>query len=161
MVKIITLLLIYVNLLLATNYNFTETRYSDALNKKINFEGTISFTKDTIKIKYPKEKKSLKLKNNNLTYTEDGDEVKLEDTQTQKIIQYFKILILIHNSNKDEIQNIFTTTNNGNKSILIPTTSLSNYIKKVELIKKENELKQIQLFLQNNDYIMINIHDEI
>jgi len=161
MVKTIILLFLGVNSLFATNYNFTEIRYSDALDKEISFNGNISFNKDALHIKYLKENKSLDYSNDSLVYKEDNKEITLDNIQAQKIIQYFKILILVHDSNDNEIKNIFKITKKDSKTILLPKTSLSNYIKKVELLKYEDEIKQIQLFLQNDDYIKINIHDEI
>ena len=52
MLKIIIYVLIYVNVLLASSYNFTEVRYSDALGKSAQFEGEISFSKAGLNIKY-------------------------------------------------------------------------------------------------------------
>ena len=161
MVKIIIFLLLFVNYLLATTYDFTEVRYSDALDKKIKFQGTITFVEDGLSIKYPKENKSLTYKNNVLIYEEDDKKISLENIQERKVIQYFKILILVHNANLNEIRNIFTVIEKNYKTILFPTTSLSKYIKKVELLKYNNKLNQIQLFLQNNDFIKININNEI
>jgi len=161
MVKIIIFLLLLVNYLLATTYNFTEVRYSDALDKKIKFQGTITFVEDGLSIKYPKENKSLTYKNNVLIYEEDDKKISLENIQERKVIQYFKILILVHNANINEIKNIFTVIEKNSKTILLPITSLSQYIKKVELLKYNNKLNQIQLFLQNNDSIKININNEI
>ncbi|RLA80692.1 MAG: hypothetical protein DRG78_10490 [Epsilonproteobacteria bacterium] len=161
MVKIIIFLLLLVNYLLATTYNFTEVRYSDALDKKIKFQGTITFVEDGLSIKYPKENKSLTYKNNVLIYEEDDKKISLENIQEKKVIQYFKILILVHNANINEIKNIFTVIEKNSKTILLPITSLSQYIKKVELLKYNNKLNQIQLFLQNNDSIKININNEI
>ena len=161
MVKIIIFLLLLVNYLLATTYDFTEVRYSDALDKKIKFQGTITFVEDGLSIKYPKENKSLTYKNNVLIYEEDDKKISLENIQERKVIQYFKILILVHNANINEIKNIFTVIEKNSKTILLPITSLSQYIKKVELLKYNNKLNQIQLFLQNNDSIKININNEI
>jgi len=161
MVKIIIFLLLFVNYLLATTYDFTEVRYSDALDKKIKFQGTITFVEDGLSIKYPKENKSLTYKNNVLIYEEDDKKISLENIQERKVIQYFKILILVHNANINEIKNIFTVIEKNSKTILLPITSLSQYIKKVELLKYNNKLNQIQLFLQNNDSIKININNEI
>lgn len=161
MSKIIIQILIYTNLLFAGNYSFSEIRYSDALEKSMTLEGEIRFLKDGLNIKYLESKKSLDYNNGILKYFEDSKEIEMPIEQTQKIIQYFEILILIHNSNDESLKDIFLVKKTDDKTELVPTDILANYVIKIELLKTEEKLKEIKLFLKNSDYIKISIYDEI
>ena len=161
MLKILTLTLLLINLLFADTYNFTELRYSDALDKSIELKGEITFTDNSLNIKYPNKDKELNYIDSTLSYFENDSKVQLDEEQTQKIVNYFEILTLVHNGNEDEMKKMFSIKNLNAKTQLTPIGILENYIAYIELYKKENELSKIKLFLQNNDSITISIYEKI
>lgn len=161
MIKIILLVFIYTNILLANSFNFQELRYSDAIGKSIELEGQISFLKDGLKIFYPKINKRLEYEDNTLKYIENGQEIELDDIQSEQIMKYFDILILLHHGDEDGYDGKFEVTKVDNLTILKPIGMIKNYINNIEMIKNKTQLKKVKLFLKNSDYITINIDDEI
>lgn len=69
--------------------------------------------------------------------------------------------MLLHGDNENLLSTQFTIEKLQDKSILKPKGDLEKFIKKIELIKIDKMLKEVKLFLKNNDIIKINIHDEI
>lgn len=159
--KVFILLLIYFNIAFATAYNFTETRYSDALDRLIEFKGQIDFLKDGLIIKYPSDDKVLDYQNGNLTYFEKEKEQEIDKEKIQKITQYFDILMMLHNDDETTMKNVFEISKEKEKTELKPMGVIKNYIKNIELQKEDKKLKQIKLFLKNGDYILIRIDNEI
>lgn len=145
----------------ADSFNFTELRYSDALGKSMKFKGQISFLQHGLSIKYIENKKSLHLQNTKLTYKENGQEITLDEQQAQKITQYFDILILLHSGDDQLIKTIFDVQISSDKTLLKPKGSVSHFITSIELVKEEENLKEIKLFLKNSDTITIKIDNEI
>ncbi len=142
-------------------YNFTELRYSDATGRYTQLEGTIDFTSDGLTINYPKAARELKYKNNFLTYFENDKEVALDEMHVTQITQYFDILKLLHNGDESEFKEMFEIDKSSTKTLLKPLGSMKSYIDYIELIKNENRLKYVKLFLKNSDNISINIDDEV
>ncbi|WP_321778434.1 hypothetical protein [Sulfurimonas sp.] len=161
MLKILTLTFLLVNILYGDTYNFSELRYSDALDTNIELKGEITFRKNYLNIKYPNKKKELRYINKKLSYFDNDNEVELNEDQIHKIINYFEILTLLHNGDNNEMKEIFTIKNLDTKTQLTPLGMLSNYIKYIELYKQKNELSKIKLFFQNNDSITISIYEKI
>lgn len=161
MFKAAIIVSMFISLALSSSSNFSEVRYSDALERSIEFHGKITFLEDGLFIEYKDINKSLKYSANTLVYMQDGKEVKLGEQETQKIIQYFNVLILLHGDNENLLSTQFTIEKLQDKSILKPKGDLEKFIKKIELIKIDKMLKEVKLFLKNNDIIKINIHDEI
>ncbi len=147
-------------LLFAQGYNFTELRYSDAINRYVQLEGKITFYKDGLDIEYPKTAKELNYKDGVLLYLENNKEVALNELQTSKVTQYFDILTLIHNGNESELKEMFSIKHNSDEDILKPLGIIKHYIKYIILRKAKNSLQYIKLFFQNNDTISITIHDQ-
>lgn len=159
MLKKFFILLLLIGGLSAKTYNFTELRYSDAINKSKQLEGSITFTPIGLIINYPKNGKTLEYRNGNLRYFENNEEISLNNLQKMKIIQYFDILKMVHNNDMSEIQEMFKVENKDNMELLKPIGSLKNYIHDVQIIRKKGVLRSIKLFLKNNDTISINIDD--
>ena len=142
MLKLFSIYLLFMSTLYAQSYTFTELRYSDALDKSISLDGEISFFKNSLNIKYLKYNKSLNYKDSVLTYIEDSKVIDLDTLQVQQITQYFEILMLLHEGNDTYINKIFTVVKRDVNTQLIPKTSLSEYIKKIELYKEQGEIKK-------------------
>ncbi len=149
------------SLVFAQSYHFTELRYSDAINHYMQLEGTIDFYKDSLDIKYPKIAKELDYKDGELLYYEKSKEVALSELQKFKMIRYFEILILLHNGDVHELNEMFTIEHTSDGERLLPLGRLKSYLKYILLRKEKNSLKYIKLFLQNSDTISITIHDKI
>lgn len=159
MIQKVIISLLLAGSLFAQTYNFTELRYSDAINRSIQLEGKISFNIDGLNISYPQSAREIDYKNDTLIYYEDDKEVSLPEMQVSKMKQYFDILCLLHNGDESELEGMFEIKNKSNTKILKPLGAIKNYINLIELRKYDNELKYIKLFLQNNDTISININD--
>lgn len=161
MLKIIIQFFIYTNILLGSSSNFTETRYNYAIDKSVQHKGKIDFFDSGLKILYPDANKSLEYKNDNLVYKENSKEIELGEIQSQQIMRYFDILILIHKGDKELMREMFEVDETSDITTLKPKGMIQNYIKTIELSKEKEQLKYIKLFLQNSDEITINIDDEI
>ena len=160
MSKIILLILSFL-IASADSFNFTELRYSDALDRSIELRGEISFLQNGLAINYKESKKSLHLLDGKLLYTEGSQEVELDESKREKITQYFEILILLHSGDDKLLKTMFDVQTNTNKTVLKPNGALRHFVTSIDLLKSEENLKEIKLFLKNSDYIIINIDDEI
>ena len=160
MFKILTIMIMLSLSIMAKSFNFTELRYSDAIGKTMKLNGEITFKKDGLNILYPKSKRVLNYSDDTLVYEVDSKEVKLNFMQTQQIIQYFEVLILLHAGDKSLIDEMFVVSKKLGITTLLPKDSLKDYISKIELYKEKQELEYVKLYLSNNDSIMITIHDE-
>ncbi len=145
----------------ASTFNFTELRYSDALDKSMELHGEISFLEHGLSIDYKKAKKSLHLQNGKLLYKEDGQEISLEQSQSEQITQYLETIILLHSGDEQLLRSMFDVETLGKKTMLTPKGSVRYFVNSIELLKDEKELKEIKLFLKNSDKITIKIDDEI
>ena len=159
MFKILIIFMIFANMLIAESFNFSELRYSDAISKSIVLEGQIDFFKEGLKIVYPKNAKSLEYKDDNLIYKEAGKEVEIDDIQSTQIMRYFDVLILLHYGDEKSYNDMFEVKVESNTTYLKPRGMIKNYLQSIETYKKSNKLKYVKLFLKNNDYITITIHD--
>ncbi len=161
MFKAAAIVSLFISLALSSSFNFSEVRYSDALDKSIEFHGKITFLEDGLFIEYKDINKSLKYRADTLVYVQDTQEVKIGEQETQKIIQYFNVLMLLHGDNEDLLSAQFTIEKLQDKSILKPKGNLEKFITKIELMKIDKMLKEVKLFLKNSDTIKISIQDEI
>jgi outer membrane lipoprotein-sorting protein len=161
MFKAVLIASIFVSLALSSSFNFNEVRYSDAIERSIEFSGKITFLKDGLFIAYKDINKSLKYSADSLVYMQDNQVLKLDEQETQKITEYFNVLMLLHGNNEDLLSTQFFIEKLQDKSILKPKGDLGKFIERIELVKIENMLKEVKIFLKNNDTIKISIHDEI
>lgn len=161
MIKIALLFLMFMGVVMADAYNFTELRYSDATGRYLQLEGEINFFDEGLDIKYPATQRELNYDKEVLTFTQKGKEVALDEMQEEQIIRYFDILRLLHVGDDSELRELFSVEDFMQRTLLIPLGSLKYYIKKIELTKDAGKLKFVKLFLKNGDNISINIDDEI
>lgn len=161
MIKIVSLLLMFLSSVIADSYNFTELRYSDATARYLQLEGEISFFPEGLDIKYLKSKRELHYSKEVLTYTQEGKEMALDEMQQERIIRYFDVLRLLHVGDESELREMFTIEDFMQNSVLKPLGSLKYYIERIELNKDAGRLKYVKLFLKNGDNISISIHNEI
>ena len=147
--------------LYASSYNFSEVRYSDALGKSMTLRGVISFGDASLEIFYDESKKKLHYEDEELSIYEDDEELEVDDGEAMKIAQYFEIIILLYSADKEELNEEFKVEKEGSKTILYPKDEMQDYINKIELLHKNDDLKSLKLFLTNDDTIKIDIEDEV
>ncbi len=161
MLKAFFLFFLFLSALYAQSYSFTELRYSDAIGKSMQLDGEITFKKEGLEIKYPKSKRVLDYDGEEISFFEDGNLVELPSEQISNMMHYFDILKLLHEGDENELKSRFIIKKLNEKTLLYPTNNLKYYIEHIELLKKNSTLKNIKLFLKNNDSITINITNEI
>ena len=161
MIKLFTFLVIMLSSVMATSYNFSETRYSDAFDESMTLKGEISFLEDGLSIKYNNSDKALHYENGDLTYLQNGENIEISEEEAARIIQYFEIIILLYSGDENSLNREFSVIKEENRLFLTPLNEMKNYISKIELKKEEKQLKMIKLFLSNSDNITISIEDEI
>jgi len=147
--------------LYADTFEFTETRYSDAIDRSIELQGEIEFLQNGLRINYPHEDKTLNYNEGLLEYSEKGEVQDLDDDIIERISQYFEILILLHKGDDKILSESFEITKDENISTLSPKDSLSDYIISIKLQKENEQLKEVKLFLVNKDRITISIGNEV
>lgn len=146
---------------MATSYNFSETRYSDAFDESVTLSGEISFLQEGLSIKYNNSDKALHYENGDLVYSQNGESVEISEEESTRIVQYFEIILLLYSGSEDSLDREFSVTKEKNRLFLTPLNEMKNYISKIELKKEDKQLKMIKLFLSNSDNITISIEDEI
>ena len=161
MFKLVTLLVLFYTSLFSSSFNFTELRYSDAIQKSIELKGVIEFYKDGLKVSYPKNAKEIEYIDGDISYKESGKEVSLGEIQKIQIMRYFDVLVLLHSGDESSLDEMFEVKKDFGGTILIPKGEVKNYIDSIELLKDKKLLKYVKLYLKNSDHIMITIHDEI
>ncbi len=161
MFKIIIGLILFTNLIVAGSFNFTETRYSDALDKSQKLEGQIEFLKNSLKIIYPKTQRELEYADDVLTYKENSKEIELDQKQQEQIMRYFDIIIMLHHGDESVLEEMFEVSKEDDITLLVPTGVMKNYITKIELKKESKFLSFVKFYFKNSDYIAINIDDEV
>lgn len=160
MKQIVLILLLLVSSTFATSYNFTETRYSDALERSMKLDGIIEFT-EGLAIEYNNSGKSLLYEDGEVQLLEDGESIELDEGEALKIAQYFETVLMLYRGDKKRIEEEFVITPLEDKTLLAPKGELSSYMFKIELQRENKKLKEIVMYLSNYDKITISIHDEI
>ena len=161
MIKLFTLFVIMFSSLMATSYNFSETRYSDAFDESMTLSGEITFLQEGLSIKYDNSDRALHYERGDLAYMQNGESVEISEEEVTRIVQYFEIIILLYSGDEDSLNREFSVTKEKNILVLTPLNEIKNYINKIELKKEEKQLKMLKLFLSNSDHITISIEDEI
>ena len=161
MIKIFLLLSIFISLSFAKSFHFSEVRYSDALDKSRELHGLISFGKESLKIAYEADKTTLLYEDEELTMFKDTEEVTLDESEAMKISQYFAIILLLYEGDTDKVNELFSISKIEDETLLLPKEEMQEYIQKIVLVRREGELKSLQLYLTNDDNIKISIEDEV
>ena len=161
MIKFLAITLLLLTTLMAKTYNFSEIRYSDALDKSMTLQGEITFKKDGLNIDYKQSKRALKYENGELEYLQDGELVEISEDEAMKIAEYFEIIILLYSGDKDALNAAFEVREEGSLSFLVPRGEIKEHITKIKLKRSSDKLQMIQLFLSNLDNITISIEDEV
>jgi outer membrane lipoprotein-sorting protein len=159
--KFCILLVIFISSLFAQSYNFTETRYSDAFGQSIELKGVIRLEENALKINYESSNKEIVYKDSALVITEDAKVLDVPKLQAQNMGMFLQIILMLHSNDEDVLNEHFTMKQEENKTVLNPKGNLSQYIEKLTLVKHEEQLKEVKLFLNNADHITISIEDEI
>ncbi len=150
-----------ISTLMASSYNFVETRYSDALDSSMELRGEISFERNSLFIKYTGSDRSILYKDSILTLKQNGEVLELDDVESQRISQYFEILLLLHEGDDELLAKKFEITKENNRTRLKPKEEIKRFIEKIILTKEKNTLQEVKLFLSNSDKITIRLEDEI
>lgn len=147
--------------LFAKSFNFIEDRYSDALGRSISLDGEITFEKDRLFIKYKDSNREILYKDSSLELKDGADILVLAKEESQRMSQYFKIILLLYANDEKELEKKFDIKTENDISVLFPKGHMKDFLQKIVLQKEKNELKEIRLFIQNGDRIVISIKDEI
>jgi cytochrome oxidase Cu insertion factor (SCO1/SenC/PrrC family) len=161
MIKVLFVLCLLLSSVTGQSFHFSELRYSDAINHYTQLNGTIDFQKDSLEISYKHPAVDFFYDGEDIVYTKDGKEMPLDATQKAHMMQYFDILKMLHVGDESELKSEFTMSHSHGFTLLKPTGTLRYYIEKIELTKENNLLEYVKLYLKNNDYITINIDNEI
>ena len=161
MIKFLITLLFLVTALVAKTYNFSELRYSDALERTMTLKGQISFEESALAIKYSNTNRALNYEDGELEYLEDSQIVEISEEESMKIAQYFEIILLLYSGDKDALNAAFEIKEEDGFSFLTPKGELKNHIKKIKIKRGTLRLESIKLFLSNDDTINISIENEV
>ena len=159
--KIFFSLVLFVSTLFSASYNFTETRYSDALERSMELKGVINLQSDGLIIKYKNSTKTIKYSDEEVEISEDDELLELDSQEATQLAQYFELVLMLFNADTKTLSTEFEVSQSHNKQTLIPIMQLSNYIEKIELQRENSQLKTLQIFLSNGDNIKISIEDEV
>ena len=161
MIKVIFLLLLISTSIYAKSYHFSEVRYSEALDKGITLNGIISFGEARLEILYDENDKRLLYEDEELSMFDGEEEVDLDESEVVQISQYFEIILLLYEGDKEKIEELFSLKEKSDFTELTPKDEMSEYINKIVLTYKDKTLKSLQLYLSNDDNIKISIADEV
>jgi len=160
--KKVLILLLTLTAVFASKYNFTETRYSDALDKNSTLHGKISFNDFGLKISYDNGKNII-YDNGELNISEKDEPVTLSAKQKAGIIGYLDTIMLLHIGDKLLLDESFEIEKKSPEiSYIVPKdSSMKNFIESIELEKRDKKIKEIEIKLKNKDIITIRIDNEI
>ena len=161
MIKVILISILFITSLISKTFNFSETRYSDALGSSIKLHGKISFETNSISIKYNDSSKSILYKDSTLILKDSSEIIEIEEQESRKVSQYFELLLLLNSNDNKLLTQEFEIFIDKNITSLTPKQNMKHFIEKIVLIKEKNKLKELKLFLTNKDKIIIRIEDEI
>ncbi len=159
--KILFFLLLMVSCVVAKSYRFSETRYSDALEKSMQLRGTISFGDESLEILYDTNSNRLVYEDEELSMYEGEETIELDASESLKIAQYFDIIILLYEGDEEKLSHQFMVQKEDTQTLLFPKNEMKNYIQKIRLTHDKESLKSLKLFLSNDDTIKISIEDEV
>ena len=159
--KFFIFLFVLVSLLYSKTYNFTETRYSDALDKERKLKGSIDFFDNGLHILYKNSGVELLYKNGEFTYMQDGKEKVMDKNEHLYIAGFFRIISLIHKNDFKLLADKFVIQDNGEIMILSPKGEEKEFIQEIKILKQLQLAPKITLYLTNGDFIDIGIGDEI
>ena len=146
---------------MAQSYPFEETRYSYALDRSKTLKGIISFKEDELRISYDDSGKALFYDTMGIEFTDDGEKILLSETESLKLIQYFDIIMMINSNDEVELKEHFTFESRGKLLSLIPKPDLDEYLNRIDVRREGEKLKELTMFLSNNDRVLISIDNEI
>jgi len=155
------IILILVSALFSKDFNFSETRYSYAFDKSITLQGEISFELNSLEIKYKNSDRIIIYKDSVLSIKENDIILEIDDMQIQRLGLLFEIILLVYFDDTTLLEDKFEIQKNQNEVLLIPKEEMSRIIEKIILLKSQNNLKELRVFLKNSDNIKISIEDEI
>lgn len=159
--KITILSVLLASTLFSSSFNFIEDRYSDALERSITLDGEISFEKNRLFIKYKDSNREILYSDSSIELKEGVDILVLVKEESQRMAQYFKIILMLYENDETELQDKFEIEKMGEKTLLTPKDYMKDFLQKISLQRYNSKLKEIKLFLKNGDRITISIKDEI
>ncbi len=162
MKKFLILFLTLTTIVFANKYNFTETRYSNALDKNLTLHGKISFNDFGLKINY-NNGKNIIYDNGELKIFKKGKIIKLNNRQKAGIIGYLDTIMLLYMGDKSLLEESFNVNKKSPKVFYITPkkSSIKDFINSILLAKKDKKIKKITINLRNKDIITIRIDNEI
>lgn len=140
--KILSVFLLLISPLLATLFDFKETRYYSALDFQRVSYGTIKVEKEETVIEYKRPiTQSIIIKQDSAFIVKNGDKTSVTNSETLLFLKVFEKLI------RDENIDRFFKEEGGR---FLPKSSLlGNYISYIK-----NDTDTIEIFLKNGDRIL-------
>ena len=157
----IAILLLFGSFLGAREYNFLETRYSDALGQSIKLSGTIEFDINSLRINYPKKMQEIVYKNGELQLYREKELQELDPQQESQIGFYMQILLMLYKEDTRELERYFSIEKDRKLTLLIPKAEFEKILQQVKLYKNGNRIDKIVLLMRNNDSITIDIDAKV
>ena len=142
---------------LFADMKFTETKYLSALDLETTKQGSMKIDDDSFTITYIKPTKEIiTYLEDKLTLQNDQEEVKEYTYEEHPKLEYFGLLLRsIVNDSYENLDNMFNIKDELDKKILTAKSSISGTIDYIEVLKKDNKLSSIILYMINKDIITI------
>jgi len=160
MSKILLFVFLSLSLFALETTHFKEQRYLYALNQTLNREGTITFSRESLTIRYLKSGESLIYQGEKLLLRRGGREKVIDLNQDVARMLFFVLLLAIFHDDRRQLEQFFEISSRGSQQILYPKALVSRQIEKV-IYKKSHRLDYLHIYLKNHDRISIEQVDEV
>jgi len=136
---------------------FSETKYLSALDMQTSKYGSMNIKEDSFTINYNKPKKeTVTYLNDKLTFENSNNEIKEFTYKEHPRLEYFGLLLKsIVNNSYENLDNMFTITEDKEKKILNAKSSISGTIDYLEVFYTNAKLSKIIFYMINKDTITI------
>jgi len=154
MLRLFFVMLLPLSLLFGEAIPFREQRYLYALDKTVEREGVISFTKEGLDITYAKDLQRVLYRQERLILVE-GEKKKVIDLKKDIATKMFFVLLnsIFHN-NIEQLRQFFAIETKGSRTTLLPKEPISKRLAKV-VYQKKKRLDFLHIYMKNGDWISI------
>ena len=154
MLRVFFVMLLPLSLLFGEAIHFREQRYLYALDKTVEREGVISFTKEGLDITYAKDAQRVLYRQDRLILIE-GEKKKVIDLKKDIATKMFFVLLnsIFHNNMK-QLRQFFFIETRGSRTTLLPKELISKRLAKV-VYQKKKRLDFLHIYMKNGDWISI------
>lgn len=152
----IFLFIILFSSLFSQTIKFRELKHISALEAEFKKTGYINFQKDFIETSYDNSDEVLFFQDDTLLIKEKDKLLKtidLNQDMAKKI--YYNILKSIYLDDLSSLELYFTVKKENGKIFLLPKSTIRNYLKDIEIKKKDKKLDFLIIHKPNKDWIRI------